>query len=54
MVTDIDSARDALIDMGVTEQTLQIVTAINGYTVDTMLDVLYVHTGYRDFAQAGC
>ena len=38
-------------DMGVKEQTLQIVTAINGYSVETLEDVLYAHTGYRTFEQ---
>ena len=42
---------DALLELGVSEQTLQIVTSINGYTVQTMLDVLYAHTGYRNFEQ---
>lgn len=41
----------ALEGLGVTEQTLQIVAAINGYTTETMEDVLYAHTGYRDFDQ---
>ena len=38
-------------DLGVSEQTLQIVTKINGYTRETLLDVLYAHTGYRNFDQ---
>lgn len=42
---------DALMDMGVEEQTLKIVTAINGYSRKTMEDVLYAHTGYRTFDQ---
>lgn len=42
---------DALIEQGVSEQTLQIVTAINGYTTETMEDVLYAATGYRSFDQ---
>lgn len=42
---------DALIVEGVTEQTLQIVVAINGYTTETMEDVLYAATGYRSFDQ---
>ena len=42
---------DALLDMGVEEQTLKIVTAINGYSRETMEDVLYAHTGYRTFEQ---
>lgn len=42
---------DALIVEGVTEQTLQIVAAINGYSTETMEDVLYAATGYRNFDQ---
>lgn len=42
---------DTLIDLGVSEQTLQIVTDINGYSEDTLRDVLYAHTGYREFGQ---
>ena len=42
---------DSLIMEGVTEQTLQIVAAINGFNTETMEDVLYAHTGYRDFDQ---
>ena len=40
-----------LMDMGVSEQTLQIVTDINGFTEETMLDILYAHTGDREFEQ---
>jgi hypothetical protein len=40
-----------LLDLGVSEQTLQIVTSLNGYTEETLMDVLYVHTGYRTFDQ---
>lgn len=46
-----DEMWDSLIEQGVTEQTLQIVTAINGYSTETMLDVLYAATGYRSFDQ---
>lgn len=48
---DKDQMWDALIVEGVTEQTLQIITAINGYSTGTLLDVLYAATGYRDFDQ---
>ena len=40
-----------LLEHGVCEQTLQIVTDINGYSTETMEDVLYAHTGYRSFDQ---
>lgn len=46
-----DAMWDTLVDMGVSEQTLRIVTAINGYTAETLEDVLYAHTGYRSFDQ---
>ena len=42
---------DYLIDLGVNEQTLQIITSINGFSEETMLDVLYAATGYRNFDQ---
>jgi hypothetical protein len=34
-----------------TEEELQLVTSINGYTEDTLNDVLYVRTGYRNINQ---
>lgn len=46
-----DQMWDSLIVQGVTDQTLQIVVAINGYSTETMLDVLYAATGYRSFDQ---
>lgn len=47
----IEDMWDTLKDMGVEEQTLQIITAINGYSEETMCDVLFAHTGYRYFEQ---
>lgn len=46
-----DDAWDKLIRLGVSEQTLQIVTSINGFTMQTLEDVLYAHTGYNSFTQ---
>lgn len=40
---------DALIEMGVAEETLQVVTRINGYSADTMHDVLWAVFGERVF-----
>ena len=34
-----------------TEEVLQVVTDINGYSEDTLLDILYCVTGYRSFEQ---
>lgn len=42
---------DALIEMGGSGQTIDVVTSINGYSEETMCDILYVITGYRDFDQ---
>lgn len=40
-----------LMELGVSEQTLSIITDINGYNEQTMRDVLYAQTGYIDFDQ---
>jgi hypothetical protein len=40
---------DKLLEIGVEEQTLQVVTAINGFNHETLEDILYCITGYRDF-----
>ena len=42
---------DTLLEIGVSEQTLQVVTNINGYNEQSMRDILYCVTGYRDFDQ---
>ena len=47
----VDKFWDRLMDLGVSEQTLTIVTSINGYSAKTMRDILYAHTGMRSFDQ---
>ena len=43
---------DYLTESGIaTENELCLITAINGYNEEAMLDVLYVRTGYRSFEQ---
>lgn len=42
---------DKLEALGVSEETLQVVTDINGYSEETFEDILYVVTGYRSFDQ---
>lgn len=42
---------ERLENLGVCEQTLQIVTDINGYSEESLLDILYAFTGYRKFDQ---
>ena len=46
---DTETAYEALIEAGVaTEGELELVTNINGYSLETLVDVLYARTGYRD------
>lgn len=33
------------------EETLQVITAINGYSVETLNDVIYATTGYHSMKQ---
>lgn len=41
-----------LVDDGIaTEEECQLVTDINGYTEEALLDILYARTGYRNFEQ---
>lgn len=48
----VDNAWDYLVDNGITsEETLRVVTNINGYSLETLEDVLYATTGYRSFEQ---
>lgn len=42
---------DTLLEIGVSEQTLQVVTDINGYNEQAMKNILYSVTGYSDFDQ---
>ena len=48
---EVEKMWNMLIDMGVSEETLQIVTDINGYNQQTMEDILYAKFGYRSFDQ---
>ncbi len=41
-----------IIDNGIaTEETLQVITNINGYSEETLNDVIYCVTGYRSIEQ---
>lgn len=51
-VNTVEEAWDTLIDDGlVSEETLQVVTSINGYSLDTLEDVLFAVAGENTFAQ---
>lgn len=45
----LDEKWDMLKEYGISEQTLKVVTSINGYSEKTLEDILYVTTGYRNF-----
>lgn len=40
-----------LLEMGVSEETLQLITSINGYNMETLRDILYAKFGYNDFEE---
>lgn len=47
---DTASYWDELTEHGIaTDEELRLVTSINGYSTDTLDDVLYARTGYRDW-----
>lgn len=45
----IDEMWNRLLEMGTSEEVLQVVTSINGYNEQSMLDILYAQYGYRNF-----
>jgi hypothetical protein len=49
---EVGDAWDFLIEYGIaSEETLRVVTNINGYNLETLENVLYSETGYRTFEQ---
>ena len=48
----IEEVWDSLIEMGVaTEEELNLITNINGYSMRTLNDVIYAREGMNDYAQ---
>lgn len=48
----VDEVWDLLIKYGVaTQDELELVTCINGYNIDTLNDIIYARTGYRNIEQ---
>lgn len=48
----LDEMWDLFLDLGIcSEETLRVVTSINGYNEETMLDILYATTGLRNIEQ---
>lgn len=46
----IEKAWNELLEMGTSEETLQVVTSINGYNMDSLHDILYCQYGERLFS----
>lgn len=43
---------DTMVELGIcNDDEVRLVSAINGYSVESMLDILYVRTGYRSLDQ---
>ena len=43
---------DYIVESGIaSEETLRVVTSINGYNEETLNDIIYATTGYRDIEQ---
>ena len=51
MGIELEEKWNILLELGVRQQTIEIVTCINGYNHMVLDDMLYVHTGYRNFEQ---
>lgn len=49
---DINNLWDYLVNNSIaTQEELELVTSINGYSVDTLNDVIYARTGYHNLEQ---
>ena len=52
MVSEVNELWEELIERGIaTEEQLQLITNVNGYSIQTLEDVLYCQTGYRTLDQ---
>lgn len=51
MFKEVEDAWVTLLGMGVSEQTLNIITSINGYSLETLEAVLFAEFGYNSFDQ---
>ena len=51
-MNEVNEVYEALIEeYGVGEEALQLITTINGYSIDTLNDVIYAMFGYRSLEQ---
>lgn len=51
-MTEVNELYDVLVDDGYfTAEELQLLTNINGYSIETLNDAIYARYGYRDYEQ---
>jgi hypothetical protein len=49
---EVNEVWDFIIDVNIaSEETLKVITNINGYNIDTLNDVIYSETSYNDMEQ---
>jgi len=52
MTNDLSYTYDLIIDLEIaTHGELELITGINGFSIETLNDVIYYKTGYRDIEQ---
>lgn len=52
MEKQVNKIWDKILEYGIaTEETLEVITNINGYSIETLNDVIYCQTGYRTIEQ---
>ena len=50
--TELENLVDTMIELGIcNDDEVRLVSAINGYSEESMLDILYVRTGFRSLDQ---
>ena len=49
---EVSKVWDFIVEYGIaSEETLKVITNINGYSIETLNDVIYCQTGYRNMKQ---
>ena len=52
MTNDLTYTYDLIIELGIaTDEELKLITGINGFSIETLNDVIYYKTGYHDISQ---
>lgn len=52
MTNDLTYTYDLIIELGIaTDEELKLITGINGFSIESLNDVIYYKTGYHDISQ---